>query len=210
VLRDSEVVDFADHHSGTVHAAPGRVNPYKLGVELWRNIEERWNAGKFGAEYDHCDDAERRRAWDTKAMLGNSKIFEVRRIYNDVTFIEEFFTEDFAREHQYFIFRRNARTGRLEIADRNPRLVKESLLKRITNSGHPVIRVEDANYKNRGELFLIHENDGADLQFDHAEETLRMVHRLWKRPVHLRTLDEGKEKLLTCDGEATLPQNPKP
>jgi stage V sporulation protein R len=26
--------------------APGRLNPYKLGLELWRDIEERWNTGR--------------------------------------------------------------------------------------------------------------------------------------------------------------------
>ena len=199
ILRDFEVIDFADHHSGTVASAPGQVNPYKLGVELWRSIEDRWNTGKFGSEYERCDDAEKRRTWDTKAMLGSQKIFEVRRIYNDVTFIEEFFTEDFAREHNYFVYRRNPRTGHMEVGDRNPRAVKEALLRRITNAGNPVVVVEDANYKNRGELFLVHEHHGVDLQFDHAEETLRMLHRIWKRPVHMKTLDEGKERILSFE-----------
>jgi stage V sporulation protein R len=202
VLRDADVVDFADHHSGTVSAGPGQLNPYKLGVELWRDIEQRWNRGAFGPAWEHCDDAEKRRKWDTGAMLGNSKIFEVRRIYNDVTFIEEFFTEDFAREHKYFVYKRNPRTGRMEIADRDPLLVKESLLRRITNGGSPVICVEDANYKNRGELFLSHWHDGPDLQFDHAEATLAMLGRIWKRPVHLKTSDEGKERIFTFEPDS--------
>ena len=37
---------------------PGRLNPYKLGIELFRDIEERWNKGQFGNEYDECDDYE--------------------------------------------------------------------------------------------------------------------------------------------------------
>ena len=40
---------------------PGRLNPYKLGIELFRDIEERWNKGQFGPEYDDCDDYEERR-----------------------------------------------------------------------------------------------------------------------------------------------------
>ena len=28
----------------------GRLNPYKLGIELFRDIEERWNKGQFGKE----------------------------------------------------------------------------------------------------------------------------------------------------------------
>src|SRR5206468_6049446 len=37
-LRDSEVIDYADHHAGTVSSSPGRLNPYKVGVELFRDI----------------------------------------------------------------------------------------------------------------------------------------------------------------------------
>jgi stage V sporulation protein R len=46
-LTDTEVIDFADHHSGTVAMHPGQLNPYKLGFELWKDIEDRWNKGKF-------------------------------------------------------------------------------------------------------------------------------------------------------------------
>ena len=38
VLDDSGVIDFADHHSGTVAPHPGHINPYKLGFELWKDI----------------------------------------------------------------------------------------------------------------------------------------------------------------------------
>src|SRR5688572_19064546 len=31
-----EIVDYADHHSGTVHMPPGNFNPYKIGIELFR------------------------------------------------------------------------------------------------------------------------------------------------------------------------------
>ena len=46
-LTDAEVVDYADHHSGTMATSPNRLNPYKLGIELFRDIEERWNKGQL-------------------------------------------------------------------------------------------------------------------------------------------------------------------
>ncbi len=55
-LKDSELVDFAEHHAGTMGVQPGRLNPYKLGLELFHDIEDRWNKGKFGAEYENCED----------------------------------------------------------------------------------------------------------------------------------------------------------
>ena len=38
-LAPSEVIDFADHHSGTMAMQRTRINPYKLGIELLRDIE---------------------------------------------------------------------------------------------------------------------------------------------------------------------------
>ena len=57
-LTDAEVIDYADHHSGTMATSPHRLNPYKLGIELLKDIEERWDRGQFGSEYEQCDDQE--------------------------------------------------------------------------------------------------------------------------------------------------------
>ncbi len=200
-LRDSEVVDYADHHSGTVHARPGQINPYKVGIELFRDIEDRWNKGKFGREFEDCDDLETKRNWNRDLGLGREKIFEVRRIYNDITFIDEFLTEEFAEQQQLFVFQFNPRTGRHEIADRDWQRVKRELLFGLTNFGQPIISVVDANHANRGELYLRHQWEGIDIQFDWAVETLRNLHQVWTRPVHIETKEEGKGRLLSFDGE---------
>src|SRR5205085_8388630 len=63
-LSPSEVVDYADHHSGTMATSGRRLNPYKLGIELLRDIEMRWNTGRFGKEFDDCDDLDERRKWN--------------------------------------------------------------------------------------------------------------------------------------------------
>src|SRR5262245_56720018 len=63
-LSPSELVDYADHHSGTMAMQRTRLNPYKLGIELLRDIEERWDKGRFGKEWDECDDLEKKRTWD--------------------------------------------------------------------------------------------------------------------------------------------------
>ena len=64
MLEPNEIIDYADHHSGTVAAQPGRLNPYRLGYELFLDIEDRWNRGAFGSEYDLCRDLERKHNWD--------------------------------------------------------------------------------------------------------------------------------------------------
>ncbi|HLQ37873.1 MAG TPA: SpoVR family protein, partial [Planctomycetota bacterium] len=190
-----------DAHSGTLATRPGQINPYKIGVELFRDIEDRWNKGRFGAEYQACDDPELRRRWLRPTDQGRDKVFEVRRIYNDVTFIDEFVTPEFAADQRLYVYGVNPSTGQLEIADHDWRKVKEQLLTALTNFGNPIIRVVDANHKNRGELYLVHDWSGAELQLEHAQMTLHNLHQLWKRPVHLETQESGKGRLLSFDGE---------
>ncbi len=200
-LNDAEVIDFADHHSGTVAAHPGQINPYRLGFELWKDIEDRWNRGKFGKDYEECDDYVSKREWDLGLGLGREKIFETRRVHNDITFIDAFFTEEFCHEKRFFTYQFNPERGVYEIADRNWKSVKQKLLFSLTNFGQPFIYVTDGNFDNRGELLLEHRHEGIDLRIDYAKDTLKNLYVLWRRPVHLRTLVEGKGKLFSFDGE---------
>jgi stage V sporulation protein R len=200
MLGPSEVVDYADHHSGTMATYPGRLNPYKLGIELFRDIEERWNKGQFGPEWEQCDDYRTRTEWDKGLGLGRQKIFEVRKIHSDVTFIDTFLTPDFCRRHNLFSFKYNDQAEVYEIESREFKKIKERLLFSLTNFGQPVIRVTDGNYRNRGELYLQQEHFGIDLKLDLAQDTLRHLHRLWTRPVHLETIVDGRTTLLSFDG----------
>jgi stage V sporulation protein R len=200
LLTPAEVIDYADHHSGTMATSPGRLNPYKLGIELWRDIEERWNKGRHGAEWEQCDDFEAKQRWDTGEMRGREKIFEVRRHYNDVTFIDEFLTADFVRRHGLFTYEFDPRSGQYVISDRDFHAVKEKLLFMMTNFGQPTIEVVDANHANRGELVLAHRYEGVPLKLDQARETLENVHSLWRRPVHLETCVEDEPVVMSYDG----------
>jgi stage V sporulation protein R len=198
--RDAEIVDFADAHAGVVATGPGRMNPYKLGVELYKYIEDRWDKGRFGKEWAECDDIAKKKNWDLRTGLGRQKIFQVRQLYNDVTFLDEFFTPEFCYDQGFYVFGYNKRTGNWEITDREFKAVKDKLLYQLTNFGKPFIFVENGNFENRGELLLVHRHDGMDLKMDEARDTLAAVGRIWRRPVNLATQVEGKGKLLTFDG----------
>jgi stage V sporulation protein R len=199
-LQPSELIDYADHHSGTMATHGGRINPYKLGIELFRNIEHRWNTGKFGKKYDECDDLDRRRAWDRKLGLGREKIFEVRRVHNDITFIDTFLTPEFCVEHKMFSYAFQEQMGQYVIESRDFEKIKQRLLFSLTNFGKPWIYAVDGNYHNRGELLLNHDHLGVDLKLDQAADTLANVQAIWGRPIHLRTVVEEKPTLLSYDG----------
>ncbi len=200
LLEPQELIDYAERHSGTVSAMPGQINPYRIGLELYRYIEERWNKGQFGKEWEECDTYKKRREWDLKLGLGRQKIFEVRRIYNDITFIDEFLTEEFAQQQRLFIYGWDPASRRFVIMDRDPTKVKKLLLTALTNCGQPYIYLEDANYQNRSELYLVHRHFGFDLKVDRAFDTLKNLFKIWTRPVHLETILNGKKVILSFDG----------
>lgn len=198
-LTAAEIIDYADANSGVLATSPGRLNPYKLGVELFRNIEDRWNRGQFGKEWDECDSMDLKRNWDRRTGLGGKRVFEVRKLYNDITFIDEFFTLEFCVEQKFYAFGFSDRSGNWEIMSREFKKVKDQLLKQLTNRGQPVIVVEDGNFDNKSELLLRHIHEGVDLDASQARDTLRNANRVWTRPVSLLTKVEGKGKLLRCD-----------
>jgi stage V sporulation protein R len=200
-LDSSEIIEFADKHAGVMAMSRQNFNPYKVGIELMRDIEFRWNTGRFGKDYNDCTNMKDKLAWDTKVMKGREKIFEVRKSHNDISFIDEFLTPDFCNRQQLFTYKFNPRTGRMEIDTRDFEAIKHKLLLQLTNFGQPLIQVEDGNFKNRRELLLRHIHEGVDLDGTYAHETLKNLYGIWRRPVNLATKYEDKEVVFHFDGK---------
>lgn len=200
ILSAAEIVDYADRNAGVLATSPGQLNPYKLGVELFRHVEERWNKGQFGRDWDECANYDHKRDWDMRLDLGREKIFQIRALYNDVTFIDEFLTPDFVAAQKLYTFGYSGKKGSYAIESRQFREVKEKLLFQLTNFGHPIIKLVDANFGNRGELLLRHEHQGVDLQKDYAEAALEGLVRCWKRPCAVATVFDKKPVLVRFDG----------
>ena len=163
LLRYAEVVDYADSHSGAMGGDEGPMNPYKLGIELFRHLLQR-----SGGE-----------------RAGLPALFDARAVHDDLTFVDALLDEDFARAHGLA-----ATPGEFEAA-------REQLLASLTNGGQPVIRMRPGPAE---ELELEHVWSGSELRLDHAEETLRNIEALWRRPLWLRTRLENRAVLLTCSG----------
>jgi len=178
--------EHADNNAGVLATSGGRLNPYKLGVELYRNIEERWNKGQFGKEWEDCDDQDAKRHWNLRLDLGKQKIFEVRALYNDVTFIDEFLTPDFCRDHKLFSFSWSNRNERYEIETREFKQVKEKLL---TEMGIDPVVAEHKEWNGKVEVFnanLHKELFDAHRFYDVAEMRRRLeTHLHWYN--HART-----------------------
>lgn len=204
-----EIIDYAEQHSGVVHMPPGGFNPYKIGIEMFKDIEERWDTGRHGPEWENLEQLGERERFDNKAMAGREKIFEIRRIYNDVNFIDEFLTEEFVEKHNMYRYRRDPHTGEVRVVSRDWKQVKQELLYRITNMGQPFIHVVDANYMNRGELYLAHQWNGLDVDIAQAWLVLKNMRLIWNRPVHLHARIDDDMYLLSCTDPNEEPSKEK-
>ncbi len=199
VMNDSEVIDFADHHSGTVGGQG--FNPYKIGLYLFRDIEDRWNRGRFGQEYDECQSYEKRRAWNQDLGQGREKIFEVRKIYNDVTFIDTFLTDEFCEEHKLFVYQYDLDKDQYVIASREFKKIKRQLLSQLTNAGQPLISVIDSDHDGKGELLLRHTYEGTPLDLAYAKGTLSNLFKVWRKPVSVESVYKDKPIVMRFDGK---------
>lgn len=199
ILNDQEIVEFADKHSGVMNMPPNGFNPYKIGIELFRDIESRWDKGQFGREWEECDSLKEKNNWDKKLGLGKQKIFEVRSNMSDVAFIDQFLTKDFCLKHGFFVYKLDQRTGRYVVDTTDFKAIKQTLLFKMTNFGQPILSVVHENFENRGELVIKHHHEGMDLQPDYMSRTLENIFKIWKRPVHLETTMESATMFYTFD-----------
>ena len=200
ILDSSEIVDFANIHAG-VTAMGQSLNPYKLGLEIWRDLIVRYNKGWHGKAYNECSNIEAKKDWDTKAGKGLEKIFQVRKTHNDVTFIDDFFTKEFCERNKMFVTHYNQIGGNYIIDDETFNNIKTGLLGQLENAGSPDIRIETANHFNSSELYLKHYHVGHDLKVSEAEGTIKNIYKIWKRTVHLELEVDGDKGIISFNGD---------
>jgi stage V sporulation protein R len=113
---------------------------------------------------------------------------EIRESHNDVTFLDEFLTQEFVEENHYFTYEYTQTTRDFRATSTDVEDVKKKLMLQFTNFGKPTVVVEDANFDNRNELLLSHQYNGVMLDVREAEQVLERVFELWGRPVNLKTI----------------------
>ncbi len=147
-------------------------------------LEERarymFDVDRYDSVEEAVEDVDRTAGWE--------RMYEVRESHNDVTFIDEFLTEEFVRERNYFTYEYSRAGDGFRVASTDADDVKRKLLLEFTNFGKPTITVLDGNFQNRGELLLGHQYNGVALDEKQAKETLKRVFELWGRPVNLATI----------------------
>lgn len=189
IISDSQTVEFAQLHSGVLTPSRTSLNPYYLGFKMLEDIERRWDNPT----------TEEQEKFGRKPGMGKQKIFEIREIENDVSFLRNYLTEDLIKDLDLYLYKKEG--DEWVVVEKNWQKVRDTIVANMTNFGYPYLVVENGDYRGNRELYLKHLYEGQELDLNYAEKTLQHVYTLWGRPVHLDTVYEGKRILLTYDGE---------
>ena len=188
------IIEYSIHKMGVL-GGKYSMNPYKLGFSLFLDIEDRWNKGKFGVEWEECQDYETRKNWDKKLNLGHEKVFEVRKYYDDVTALIEFFTPELCEEYEFFEWKLEP-NGEYVLASRDHKKIKKQLIRKYVNGGLPEIKLADHNHKGKGYLMLEHAWEGRSLHHPYVKGVLNALSYLWKNEVFLSSKSENQDEII--------------
>lgn len=171
--------EFLKRHNDVIAPAIGGLNPYYIGFKIFEDIEKRY---------------------------GKEKIFEVREIERDSSFLRRYLTKELCEELNLFQY--NVRTFDTiieEISDKTGwKTIRDTLSYTAGMGNIPYIRVIDLNKKNYT-LTLENVFDGRALELSYAKETLKYVQELWGHDVKLITKSGDKQDIiLTCNQEKKI------
>ena len=172
--------EFLRRHNQIIKPYEGRINPYFLGFKIFMDLYEK-NDGN------------------------TQKIFEVRSVERDETFIRRYLTKELCAELKLFEYEKHGSEYVVsEVADDKGWMKIRNTIASSTGFGSlPVVRVIDWNQKENT-LLLEHMYDGRELDLQYANETLKHLVDLWEGRVILNTVAEGKKKSIMCDEQRKI------
>ena len=177
-LPDELYLEFIKRHNDVIAPGYGSINPYFIGFKIFEDILKRY---------------------------GKEKIFEVRALERDESFLRKYLTEELCLKLNLFEYA--AKEGNYVISE----VADDSGFKNIRNTlasscgvgTVPLIRVSEMSQKDKT-LILEHVFDGRELNIDYAEATLMYIYELWGHTVTLKTTQFGKEIRLVCEDKKVV------
>ena len=166
-------------HSDVVRPIAGEqqtalaINPYHLGFSMWEHI----------IEAKGIDEARR-----------------ICREEDDFGFVRNHLNAELADKLGLFVYQAK-QDGEIKVLNRDINAVRESIIGNKFNYGAPRIAVTEM--KNDGSLVLKHDHsdDGRGLDIERANQVLKYVARVWRRPVTMHTVDsKGHPRELSAAG----------
>jgi stage V sporulation protein R len=163
-------LEFIKRHNDVIRPHLGSLNPYYLGFLMFQDIERRY---------------------------GREKIFEVRTLERDSSFIRRYLTYELCAEANLFQYGEKGNDYIIEeISDEEGwKQIRNTISSNCGMGSIPVIKVVDVDEKTNV-LTLEHVYDSRELLVNYAHSTLKHVQELWSFPVELKTVMSNQPVIL--------------
>ena len=187
-LTPDETIEFAKLNANVIQPSRTSINPYYLGLKIFEDIERRYD-----------DPTREMIELGVNPGSGREKMFEVREMDSDISFIRNYLTKELVQKEDLYVFEKKG--SHYKISDKEYRHVQDRLIAQRVNGGFPYIVVHDGDYIRNGELYLVHKYEETELDVHYLENVLPYIHQLWGRIVHLETYVDHKQVVFSYDGK---------
>lgn len=199
LLKTEEHADFNYSNSLVISPNPYQINPYHLGYKMLCDIEERWNKGRHGDDWNEETKRDTLKEWNSEENEGLKKILSIVKTHNDWMFVNEFLTYDLIKELKLYTYMKRDAVVSYDyvITDDDAKAIKEAICKMYINSSIPKIFINAVD--DAGKLVLNHDEElgGRTLDKEYALKTMEHIRHLWGRKVSLSTLNESGKSYIT-------------
>ena len=168
-------VDAMKTHSDVVRPTAGdrqialNINPYHLGFSIWDRLIE-----AHGIEHART----------------------IMQSEDDFGFVRNHLDADLADDLNLFVYDAK-KNGEIKVTDKEIHHLHEAILSPKFNFGAPKVCVTEMGTDGALELRQVHGIDGRGLDMERAQKVIDYIHRVWRRPVTMHTLDaSGKDTRL--------------
>ena len=164
-LNKGLYIEFLKRHNEVVSPSIYGINPYYIGFKIFEDIEKRY---------------------------GKEKLFEVRALERDYSFIRKYLNLDLCRELNLFKYGKRGFDYIVEeVSDElGWRSIRNLISEQCGLGSIPYIRVLDIDKRDKT-LILEHVFEGRELDKTYAIKTLNNIKKLWGRRVILKS--RGKD-----------------
>ncbi|MFB1051140.1 SpoVR family protein [Paraliobacillus sp. JSM ZJ581] len=190
-LNGDEVIEFAKLNASMLRPSKTKINPYYLGVKLFEDIEER---------FDYP--TEEMKKAGVLPYSGREKMFEVREMESDSSFLRNYITKRFVDREDLYLFQKQG--SEYTVIDKDWMTVRDQLIQTRMNGGYPYLTVQSGNYRGDGGLYLLHHYEEVELDVHELEKTLPFIYQLWGRNVYLETVIENKCMIFLYNGTRVI------
>ncbi|KHE73211.1 SpoVR family protein, partial [Halobacillus sp. BBL2006] len=105
-LTSDEAIEFAKLNASVVQPSKTQLNPYYLGLKIFEDIEDRYD-----------NPSEEMRKHGVEPGSGREKIFEVREIESDQSFIRNYLTRELVRREDLYLFQKQGQKYKITDKD---------------------------------------------------------------------------------------------